>query len=129
MNLVDSCGWLEYFADAPNADFFAPPIEDTEKLIVPSICILEVFKRVSQQRGESSAFQAVFVMQQGKVVNLDISVALSAARISADLKLPLADSVILATAQACDAVIWTQDADFRGIKGVKYIAKRGKEHE
>ncbi|MBI5787520.1 MAG: type II toxin-antitoxin system VapC family toxin [Candidatus Schekmanbacteria bacterium] len=123
MNLVDSCGWLEYFADAPNADFFALPIEDTENLIVPSICILEVFKRVLQQRGEEAAFQAAFLMQQGKVVDLDVSIALSAAGISADLKLPLADSVILATAQTCNAVIWTQDADFADIEGVRYIAK------
>jgi predicted nucleic acid-binding protein len=124
MNLVDSSGWLEYFANGPNAEFFAPPIEETAKLVVPTICLLEVFKRVLQQRSESEALRAVAQMQQGEVVELDSSLALSAAKLGHDLKLPLADSVILATARACDAVIWTQDADFESIKGVKYVAKR-----
>jgi len=124
--LVDSSGWLEYFADDPNADFFAPPIEDVDNLLVPSICILEVFKRVLQQRDEDSALQAVVIMQQGKIIDLNVSIALSAAKIGAELKLPLADSVILATAQANSAVVWTQDADFKGIEGVKYISKTSK---
>ena len=80
MNLVDSCGWLEYFADGPNADFFAKPLDDIDNVIVPSICILEVFKKVIQQRGEDSALQAVALMQQGKVIDLNTSIALSAAR-------------------------------------------------
>jgi predicted nucleic acid-binding protein len=124
MNLVDSSGWLEYFANGPNAEFFAPPIEETARLVVPTICLLEVFKRVLQQRSESEALRAVAQMQQCEVVELDSSLALSAAKLGHDLKLPLADSVILATARACDAVIWTQDADFESIKGVKYVAKR-----
>jgi len=122
--LVDSSGWLEYFADDPNADFFAPPIEDVDNLLVPSICILEVFKRVLQQRDEGSALQAVVIMQQGKIVDLNVSIALSSAKIGAELKLPLADSVILATAQANNAIVWTQDADFKGIEGVRYISKQ-----
>ena len=125
MNLVDSSGWLEYFANGPNAEFFAPAIEDTAKLVVPTICLLEVFKRVLQQRDESDALRAVAQMQQGQVVDLDPSLALSAAKLGHDLKLPLADSVILATARACDAVFWTQDADFAKMKDVKYVAKRG----
>ena len=124
MNLVDSSAWLEYFANGPNVGFFAPAVEETGKLLVPTICLLEVFKRVLQQRGEGPALRVVAQMQQGKVVDLDSSVALSAAKVSLDMKLPLADSVILATARAYDAVIWTQDADFAKIKGVKYAAKR-----
>ncbi len=124
MNLVDSSAWLEYFADGPNADFFAPAIEDTEDLIVPTICILEVFKRVLQQRDEDSALQAISAMQQGKVLELTTAIALSAAKIGHDIKLPLADSVILATARAVDAHIWTQDSDFKDIKGVKYRPKK-----
>ncbi len=123
MNLVDSCGWLEYFADGPNANFFASSIEDTNNLIVPSICVLEVFKRVLQQRGEDSALLSIAIMQEGKIVDLDITIALNAARISIDFKLPLADSIILATAIANKAALWTQDNDFKGIKGVKYIQK------
>ena len=123
MNVVDSSGWLEYFANGANADFFAPAIEDTNQLIVPSISILEVFKRVLQQRGENDALQAVALMQQGRVVNLDTAIALLAAKIGVDQKLPLADSVILATARMNNAVVWTQDVDFDGLEGVKYKAK------
>lgn len=123
MNVVDSSGWLEYFANSPDADFFAPAIEDAANLIVPSISIFEVFKRVLQQRGESDALQVAALMKQGLVVNLDSSIALQAAKLSVDYKLPMADSVILATAYACNAVLWTQDADFDGLSGVQYKAK------
>ncbi len=126
MNLVDSSGWLEYFANGPNAEFFAPAIEGTPKLVVPTICLLEVFKRILQQRGESEALRAVAQMQQGQVMDLDSSLALSAAKLGHDLKLPLADGVILATARACDAVIWTQDADFAKMEDVKYVVKRAR---
>ena len=125
MNVVDSSAWLEYFADGPNADFFAPAIEATEELIVPTICLLEVFKRVCQQRGEGPALQVVAVMQQGKVVDLDSAMALVAAKIGAEAKLALADSVVLATARSAEATLWTQDADFEGLPGVKFRAKKG----
>ncbi len=124
MNVVDSSAWLEYFADGPNARFFAPAVETTEKLLVPSICLLEVFKRVLQQRGESAALRAVAQMQQGRVVELDSALALSAARFSHGLKLPLADSVVLATARAFEALIWTQDADFSHLENVKYVPNK-----
>jgi toxin FitB len=124
MNLVDSCGWLEYFADGPNADFYAPALEDPGSLLVPAVCLLEVFKRVLQQRGEDAALQAAAAMHQGLVVPLDAAVALRAARIGSDLKLPLADSVVLATAQAYVATIWTQDTHFKGLEGVRYAEKR-----
>lgn len=124
MNVVDSSGWLEYFADETNADFFAPVIEDQIRLIVPSLSIYEVFKRILQQRDEDQALQAVAVMQQGTVVDLTAPIALSAAKISNAHKLPLADSVILSTARACEAALWTQDADFKDIPNVRYIAKQ-----
>jgi len=124
MNLVDSCGWLEYFANGRNADFYAVALEDTGSLLVPTICLLEVFKRIYQQRGEGAALQAAAVMHLGLVVPLDASLALRAARISSDLRLPLADSVIVATAQTYLGVIWTQDARFKGFEGVRYIEKR-----
>lgn len=122
-NVVDSSGWLEYFADGPTADFFAPAIEAIEHLIVPSLSLLEVFRKVFRERGEGDALQVVAVMLQGKVVELDATLALSAAKLGVELRLPLADSVILATARAHDAVLWTQDTDFEGIDGVRYIAK------
>ena len=123
MNVVDSSGWLEYFADGPNAKFFAPAIEATRDLIVPTLSLYEVFKRVLQQRNENDALQAVALMQQGLVVELTSPIALFAARLSADTKLPMADSIMLATARAHQAAFWTQDADFEGVAGVKFVAK------
>jgi predicted nucleic acid-binding protein len=125
VNVVDSSGWLEYFADGPNADFFAPPIENSVDLIVPSISLYEVFKRVLQQRSEGDALQAVATMMQGQVIDLNDRLALEAAKISVEKKLPMADSVILATARAHQATVWTQDSDFEGLESVKYIAKQG----
>lgn len=120
MNVVDSSGWLEYFANGENAAFFAPAIEKPGVLIVPTIGLYEVFKRVLQQRDESQALRAVAVMQQGVVVDLTTSVALNAAKLAADLRLPMADSIMLATARTHDALLWTQDVDFQGIPGVRY---------
>ena len=125
MNVVDSSGWLEYFAGGPNAGFFAKPIETTRELVVPTLSVYEVFKRVLQQRGEGDALQVAAVMQQGLVVELSSALALRAARISVDLRLPMADSVMLASARAHGATLWTQDADFQGIPGVKYISRAG----
>jgi len=124
VNVVDSSAWLEYFADGANAGFFAPAIEATQKLIVPSIVLLEVFRRLLQQRSEDEALQAAATLQQGKVVDLDSALALLAAKIGVTVKLPLADSVILATARRFDATIWTQDEDFDGLPGVKYRSKK-----
>ena len=124
MNVVDSSAWLEYFADGPNAKFFASAIESTTQLVVPTLSLYEVFKRVVQQRGEGPALQAIALMHQGTLVDLSGSLALSAARISLDLRLPMADSVMLATARAWDAVLWTQDADFKDVVGVRYVEKR-----
>lgn len=123
MNVVHSSGWLEYFADGPNADFFAPAIENTPELVVPSISVYEVFKRVLQQRGEDDALQAAAVMTQGLVVDLNTTIALSAAKLSIGFSLPMAVSIMLATARAHNAVLWTQDADFRNIEGIQYIER------
>lgn len=123
MNVVDSSGWLEYFAAADNAQFFAVPIANVERLVVPTISILEVFKRILQQRSENEALQAIAFMCQGRVVDLDGEIALSAARLGCDSKLPPADSIMLATARHHGAILWTQDADFEGLEGVKYIPK------
>lgn len=122
MNVVDSSGWLEYFADGSNAGFFARAIQDPAELIVPPLSIYEVFKRVLQQRDESEALRAIAVMLQATVVDLTPAIALSAARISVEKRLPMADSVILATARAHDAVLLSQDADFEGMAGVRYVS-------
>lgn len=123
MNVVDSSGWLEYFANASNAEFFSEPIEDTEHLLVPTLSLLEVYKRVLQQRGRSDALQAIALMRQGRVIDLDAALAVHAAEASVQLRLPMADSVMLATARRHQATLWTQDADFQHVPGVRYRSK------
>ena len=124
MNLVDSSAWLEFFADGPNAGIFAEPLEETDLLLVPSVCLYEVFKIVLRQRGEAAALQAVALIRQGHVVDLTERIALLAAKLSLLEKLPMADSIILATARLHDAHIWTQDADFEGLENVMFVAKK-----
>ena len=124
MNIVDSSGWLEYFAEGENAGFFAPAIEDTGNLIVPVISIYEVFKRLLQSHGIDVAEIRIADVLKGEQVDLTAPLALSAAQISVEYKLPMADSLILATARLYDATLWTQDEHFRDIPGVKFIAKK-----
>jgi len=121
MNLVDSCGWLEYFADGSNAGCFAKTIENTSHLIVPTICVYEVFRHMLQQQGRSAALEATAAMFEATIVPLSDTLAMEAAGLGCDLGLPLADSVILATARKFNAVLWTQDAHFKGLPGVKYF--------
>ncbi|HEX8242987.1 MAG TPA: type II toxin-antitoxin system VapC family toxin [Longimicrobium sp.] len=123
MNVADSSAWIEYLVDGPNSEFFAEPIENSDELIVPTISILEVFRWVLRERGEADALQAAALMQQGEVVDLDTAIATRAAKLGLTHKLPLADSVMLATAQTFGATLWTQDVDFDGLPGVRYRAK------
>jgi predicted nucleic acid-binding protein len=124
MNVVDSSAWLEYFADGPNAAIFAKPIEATRSLIVPTLSLFEVFKRVSEQRNEDEALRVIAVMEQGRVVDLDQATALEAARLSIEHAIAMADSVMLATARRHRAILWTQDSDFDGLPSARYHAKR-----
>jgi len=121
LNLVDSSGWLEYFIDGKNAERFASVIEDTKGLIVSSLNIYEVFKKVIAERDEDSALEAVAIMQQAKVIEVTSSIAMRAAKFSHIFKIPLADSIIYITALENNAVIWTQDADFKDMEGVEYF--------
>lgn len=124
MNVVDSSAWIEYFVDGPNARFFSKAVRDVEALLVPSVVILEVYRYVLRQRGREQALQAAAAMRQGRVVSLDEGLSIEAAELGASLRLPLADSIIYATTVTNDAILWTQDADFDGLEGVKYRAKR-----
>ena len=124
MNVVDSCGWLEYLASGPNADFFEAAITDTESLLVPSLSLYEVFKRVLVQRGESDAFQVIALMQQGRIFDLDSASAIAAAALSVNLGLSMADAIILSAARSYEAVLWTQDSHFENINGVRYVSSR-----
>ncbi len=123
MNIVDSSGWLAFFADEPNARHFALPIEQTDQLLVPTITLTEVFKCILRQASEAAALEAVAQMRRGRIAELDARIALEAAALGHALGLPLADSVIYATGRIHKALIWTQDADFEGHEGVKYFRK------
>ncbi len=125
MNVVDSSGWVEYFVKGTNARFFIPSVQDFENLLVPSICIYEVFKRLTLDLGEENALQAAGIMSYGRVIELNRKIAIDAAQISLELKLAMADSIILAMTYEHNATLWTQDAHFKGLEDVKYIEKKG----
>ena len=124
MNVVDSSGWIEYFTEGPNSGFFAGAIERVDELIVPALSIYEVFKWVSRECGETQALKAIAHMQLGELIELDTKLAIFAARLSLQTKLPMADSIVYATARAHEATLWTQDDDFEGLEDIKYVAKK-----
>jgi predicted nucleic acid-binding protein len=124
MNVVDSSAWLSYFAGDSNAAIFSEPIEKLPELLVPSITITEVFKNVLRQRGEEAALIVTAHMNQGKVISLDSELAMDAAKFGVFHRLPLADSIIFATAQKYSALLWSQDSDFEGLENVRYISKK-----
>lgn len=124
MNIVDSSGWLAYFADEPNAKHFLPPLKDTASLVVPTVTIYEVFKVALRESGENEALQAAVAMRKGKVVDLTSSLAIAASKLSLTHDLPMADSVILATAREFGATLWTQDSHFENMGNVRYFAKK-----
>lgn len=119
LNVVDSSGWLEYLKGSDRAGFFAPATEDEENLVVPVISLYEVYKKFRRERTEREAQEAIGTMMNGKVVEMNLSLAIEAAK----LDLPLADSIIYATAQKFNATLWTQDEDFEGLPGVRYFPK------
>ena len=124
MNVVDSSGWLEYFADGPNASHFAAPLRSIDELVVPAVSVYEVFKVLLRESGEDAALQGTAAMQRATVVDLTAPLAIAAADLSLKHSFPMADSIILATAQMCEAVLWTQDSDFDGVSGVRYFRKQ-----
>ncbi|MFY9707389.1 MAG: type II toxin-antitoxin system VapC family toxin [Desulfobacterales bacterium] len=121
MNIIDSSGWLEYFSDGPNAKHYLPPLNDASSLLVPVITIYEVFKVALRESSENEALLAVAAMQKGKIIGLTVKIAMEASKLSLQHNLPMADSIILATARAYGCVIWTQDSDFQHIEGVHYF--------
>ncbi len=124
MNIVDSSGWLAYFADEPNAKHFLNPLKDTASLVVPTITVYEVFKVVLRESSENEALQVTAAMQKGTVIDLTVQLAIAASKLSLENDLPVADSIILATAKAYEAILWTQDSDFKNMAGVKYFPKK-----
>lgn len=123
MNLVDSSGWMEYFADGKNAKHFAPIIQDLENLVVSTINLYEIYKKIIQQRDENNAIQAIAIMQQANILEVTSQIAIDGAKISIENEIPMADSLIIATARSVNATIWTQDYDFKGLENVKFFKK------
>jgi len=123
MNVVDSSGWLEFIANEDNAYFFSPAITDEENLVVPVLCLYEVFKRLHIQIGKDAAAQAIGFLYRGQLVEINDEIALEAALISVEHNLPMADSVILSTARSQNAVLWTQDSHFKDFPDVRYVEK------
>ena len=121
MNVVDSSGWLAYFTNGPKAPVYAPAIEDTERLLVSTISLYEVYKKVLRERGEDTALFVTDVMRKGRLVKVNDEIALVGARLSVQHRLAMADSLILATARVHQATLWTQDADFQGLDKVNYV--------
>ena len=117
--VLDSPCWLEYFSNSPRAKSYADVIEKTASLIVPIITIYEVYKVTLREFGLAHANQAVALMREGQVIDVNLNIALSAAATG----LPLADSLIYATARTRGAILWTQDADFKALAGIKYFPK------
>ncbi len=123
MNIIDSSAWLEYFSGGPNAEKFSGAIEDEKSLIVPVITIYEVFKVILRESNVNNALQAVGAMQKGQVIDLTLGLSMEASKLSLRYKLPMADSIILATGLKYNCTIWTQDSDFQGIENVTYFPK------
>ncbi len=124
MNVVDSSAWLEYFAGSDRAKYFSVAIEETDKLIVPVIVLYEVFKKIKLEKDEDNALIAIAHMQQGSVIDIDEGIALYAAKISIEKKLPMADSLIYAITVKNNGVLYTQDKHFENMKDVKYFPKQ-----
>ena len=124
MNIVDSSGWLSYFADEPNAEHFLAPLSDPALLVVPTVTIYEVFKVILRESSENEALQAVVAMQKGTVADMTAPLAIAASKLSLDHNLPMADSIILATAQEFNALLWTQEVDFKNLSNIRYFPKK-----
>jgi predicted nucleic acid-binding protein len=119
--VVDSSGWIEVFTGGGQAEHFLALVAVERSVVVPAITIFEVFKWVLREHGEAQAIQAAAAMQCGQVVDLDSRLALAAAQLSHALQLPMADSIILATARDQQARLHTMDSDFRGIADVEWV--------
>ena len=121
MIVVDSCGWVERFAGSAHGELYGAAMQDPGEMLVPAVCLTEVFRTLAREAGESAALVGASVMRQARVIALDAELALDAARVGRALGLPLAVSIIYATAQAHGAEVWTHDEHFRGLPGVRFV--------
>jgi predicted nucleic acid-binding protein len=124
MTIIDTSGWLEYFTGGPNSDFFSTAIKKDPNIIIPTIILYELWKKISREKGEDKAIELVAQLKRYEIVPLDESLSISAAKISNEYKIPMADSIIYATLMKYNATLWTQDSDFKDFENVKYIEKK-----
>ena len=121
MKLVDSSCWIDYFTGQSKSDYYSAAIVDTDNLIVPTVCLYEVYKKILIERGKREALRAVAAMRVGNIVGLDVDLAIQAAGISREHGIPMADSIIYATAKQARAQLITKDSHFKGLSGVRYV--------
>jgi len=124
MNVIDTSCWLEYIAATERSELFSYQIEDVNNLIVPTIVLYETFKKLMIESDEDKALITIAYMKQAKIVDIDSSIALHAAKISLEYKLPMADSIIYAVTKKFNATLWTQDEHFEKLQNVKYFPKK-----
>lgn len=123
MNIVDSSIWLEYFAGSSVGDKVSDIIEDIDTLLVPSITLYEVFKKIQSELDEDKALLAIAHMKQGAIIDLDSDLAIYSAIVGKEYKLAMADSIIYATSKKHNAILWTQDKHFKDLPNVRYFEK------
>jgi len=124
MTIIDSSGWLEYFIGGPNSDFFSKAIKNNPEIIIPAIILYEIWKKIAREKGEDTAIELVAQLKRYEIVPLDENLSIYAAKISSEYRLAMADSIIYATAKKYNAILWTQDSDFKDLKNVRYIEKK-----
>ena len=123
MNIVDSSGWMAYLINEESAEIFAPIIQDTANLLVSSISLYEVYKKLTTKIDERLAINGIVLMKQVNVIPVTEEIALNAAKLSIEKKIPMADSIIYTTGILNNATVWTQDCDFINLPNVKFIKK------
>ena len=123
MIVVDSSGWIEFLQGTDRAVHFEPALCDLSKVVVPSIAVFEVHRIIAFKLGEESADAAISAMRKARIVDLGANLARRASLLGRAHQLALADAIIYATARECDAELWTQDAHFNGLPGVRYFPK------
>lgn len=125
MIVIDSSGWIEFFADGPHAVEFAARLRNPGSVLTPTIAVYEVYKWIKRERSEEDGLQAVAAMKRTRIVELSEELALTAADLSLSHGLAMADSMMLAVARANNAQLATTDSGFEGIDGVIVFSKKG----
>ncbi|NJC07368.1 type II toxin-antitoxin system VapC family toxin [Polymorphobacter fuscus] len=123
LHVLDSSGWIEWLSGGPGAAHFGPLIAVPDQMIVPAITIYETLRWALAKADADRTQRLAVRMQLSRVVDLDVNLAVAAANFAHQGKMGMADSMIYATAQRFGAELWTQDADFEGLPGVRYFPK------